>query len=289
MTRHTDISIVMLAHNGLHYSRLCLNSILLSDPLPAAMFLVDNGSSDTTSQLFAGFAKRASQRGIYVDWWRNEENRGCSAARNDAWAKAETEYVMFLDNDTVVRRTDWLQILAGELEADSSVGLVGPKLLYPHVPHPIQCAGIRFNPQGRVRFRGRGAAQHVADFAKPAMVDALISACWLMRNCLREKIGYLDELFHPVQYEDLDLCFRAIQAGYSCRYTPATELYHFEGKSTAAPGPATYHRVIAANSTKFRQKWRDTIRALPPDPADYRWLSDEELGLSDDIDLSLDE
>lgn len=285
--QHADIAVVVLAHNGRPYSEQCLASLLRSNPLPQELFLVDNGSTDGTGELFAQIAVQATALGMCVYTWSNDENKGCSAARNDAWRMATTGYVMFLDNDTVVRRRDWLAQLQAVLDADSGVALVGPKLVYPHKPHPIQCAGVMVNPHGRVRFRGRGQPIDATEFAQPADVHALISACWLMRNSLRDTVGVLDELFHPVQYEDLDLCFRAREAGYQCRYSPCTEVYHFEGKSTAASGKHLYQRVIAENSTKFRCKWRDQIRQLPPDPSDYRWLEDEELGLSHDIDTTI--
>jgi GT2 family glycosyltransferase len=192
-----------------------------------------------------------------------------------------------MDNDTAVCTPDWLARLVAEFTRDPRLGIVGPKLIYPFAPHPIQCAGVGINPLGRIRFRGRGRPRHDPEYVQPAEVPALISACWMMPNSFLTELGGLDPLFHPVQYEDLDYCVRVTQAGYRCRYTPAVEMYHFEGRTTGAGGKEQYVRVIAANSLKFRQKWRSVLAALPPDPADYRWCPDAELGLTDTLDLSL--
>jgi len=109
-----------------------------------------------------------------------------------------------------------------------------------------------------------------------------------MRTDLREKAGYLDELFHPVQYEDLDLCLRVRESGFGVAYTPDVEMYHFEGITTASFGQTEYRRNIARNSLKFRERWHETIRTfedeLPAD--DYRWLDREDLGLEPVLDLA---
>jgi GT2 family glycosyltransferase len=284
---NADVAIVILARNGVACTRLCLEAILESCPLPRQMILVDNESSDETPAVLAGYIPRAQAAGIEVISWRNPEHLGCSDARNQAWERATTGYVVFLDNDCVVRSRDWLASLVAEFANDSELGIVGPKLLYPFRSHKIQCAGVSINPVGRVRFCGRGQPRDVAEFASRRQVVALISACWMMRNDLRESIGMLDPLFHPVQYEDLDLCMRVNEAGMHCAYTPAVEMYHFEGTTTAAKGDAAYQRVIVANSAKFRKKWREAIRQLAPDPTDFRWRGHAEMDLGSEIDLSI--
>jgi GT2 family glycosyltransferase len=141
---------------------------------------------------------------------------------------------------------------------------------------------------GRIRFRGRGEPRTAPEYAVRTLVPALISACWIMRREFLATIGGLDELFHPVQYEDLDFCLRVTQAGFQCAYTPAVEMYHFEGRTTAAMGRPAYQRNIVEQSAKFRQRWASVLRTYPPDPADYRWRADADLGLTDELDLALD-
>lgn len=287
MPRFADCSIVMLAHNGVTFTRHCFANLLAADVLPRQMIVVDNGSTDQTPELLDDCLPDLREAGIDVITWRNAENLGCSEARNQAWAKADQPYTLFMDNDTAVCTPDWLDRLVEEMDATPQLGILGPKLIYPFRPHPIQCAGVSMNPKGRIRFRGRGADRHAPAYCQPVKVPVLISACWIMRTHFLADLGGLDPLFHPVQYEDLDYCMRVNQAGYHCAYTPRVELYHFEGRTTGAAGKQVYVRVIAENSAKFRRKWRDTIRELPEDEADYRWLPDEDLGLRDELDLSL--
>ena len=284
-----NCSIVILAHNGADFTETCLGSLLQGEDRPRELFAVDNGSSDRTPEVLAAFAPRFEQAGVRFVTWRNTENKGCSAARNEAWEKTTAPYVLFMDNDTAVCTRSWLSRLESLLDSDPRIGLAGPRMIYPFRPHPIQCAGVAMNSLGRICFCGRGTARSDPRFAEPRSVHALISACWIMRNDLRDSVGVLDELFHPVQYEDLDLCLRAREAGYEVRYTPEVEMYHFEGITTASFGQVEYQRNIARNSAKFRQKWHTAFKGLPPDPAavEYRWLPRAELGLTPEQDLAL--
>ncbi len=281
-----DCAVVTLAHNNREYTAHLLDSLLAAAVLPRELLIVDNGSTDDTPALLAAAAPRLRAAGIAFTTWRNAENRGCSVARNEAWARATAEYVVLMDNDAAVCTRDWLTRLVCELQADAKLAVLGPKLIYPFRPHPIQCAGVAINPLGRIRFRGRGEPRAAPEYARPAVVPALISACWIMPRRLYGELGGLDPWFHPVQFEDLDFCLRANQAGYHCAYTPAVEIYHFEGRTTASFGQQVYQRNIVEQSTKFRQRWRDVIRTYPPDPADYRWRTDDELGLTPVLDLA---
>ncbi len=285
---HVDCALVILAHNGSPFTRHCLESILSAAALPAELFLVDNASSDETPALIAEMAPRLHAAGVAVTTWRNDENKGCSLARNEAWERVTQPYTVFMDNDTAVCTRDWLTRFQAVFRDRPAAGIVGPKLIYPYRPHPIQCAGVSISHLGRIAFRGRGAARHDPRYATPWATWSLISACWMMRTDLRERVGYLDECFHPVQYEDLDLCIRARQAGFEILYTPTVEMYHFEGITTASFGQVEYQRNIARNSLKFRERYHELFSTFRDDlPADeYRWLARSELGLTPELDLA---
>ena len=282
-----DCSIITLAHNGQQFSRHYFENHLKAEMLPRELFFIDNGSDDDTPALIEEYRPKFIDRGVDFISWRNDENLGCSLARNQAWEKATGKYVLFLDNDTAVCTANWLDILIAEMDADPKLGILGPKMIYPFLPHKIQCAGVSINPRGRIRFRGRGFDRNDPEYNYKLTVPALISACWIKRREFLESIGGLDELFHPVQYEDLDLCLRVNQAGYHCAYTPDVEMYHFEGKTTASFGKTNYQRNIAEQSMKFKERWKDVIKGYPEDDADYRWLADDELGLENVLDLEI--
>jgi len=277
----------MLAHNGAQFTRHALEGILKADTLPWEMFLVDNFSSDETPELIKEFEPRFKDAGIAFTTWRNQENKGCSLARNEAWLKATSKYTIFIDNDAVVCTPNWLEEFIRVFDENPRLGILGAKMIYPYIPHKIQCAGVGISKLGRISFRGRGADRFDPRYQELWKTWALISACWMMRTDLRDSVGLLDELFHPVQYEDLDLCVRARLAGYEVAYTPAVEMYHFEGITTASFGKDEYAINIARNSLKFRERYhklfKDMDDTLPPE--EYRWLKRSELGLLPELDL----
>ncbi|NLG14014.1 MAG: glycosyltransferase family 2 protein [Lentisphaerae bacterium] len=284
-----DVSIVMLAHNGMDFTRHALEGLLAAETKPWEMFLVDNCSDDGTPELIREFLPRFKEAGIELTTWRNDENKGCSLARNEAWAKATSKYTVFMDNDCVVCTPDWLSRFIRHFDDRPGLGILGPKIIYPYLPHKIQCAGVSINRMGRVAFRGRGADRDDPRYQTYWSTWSLISACWMMRTDLRDSIGYLDELFHPVQYEDLDLCIRARLGGFEVAYTPDIEMYHFEGITTASFGAEEYKMNIAKNSLKFRERYHRLFKTFTEElPAgEYRWLRNKELGLRLELDLQM--
>jgi GT2 family glycosyltransferase len=283
-----DCAIVMLAHCGAEFTRHNLSQLVGGADVPREMFLIDNGSEDETAELFAEFIPQLRAAGIDVTTWRNDENKGCSLARNEGWEKVTAPYTVFIDSDACICTRDWLSRLIAEFAEHPGLGILGPKMIYPYQPHKIQCAGVSINPLGRVAFRGRGADRDDPRYATYWPTWTLISACWMMRTDLRDSVGYLDELFHPVQYEDLDLCVRARLAGYEVAYTPKVEMYHFEGITTASFGQDEYKTNIARNSLKFRGKWHQIFPQFSYDlpKEEYCWLRRAELGLRPELDIT---
>ena len=257
--------------------------------MPQEFFIVDNCSDDATPELIEEFRPKFVQAGVSFITWRNSENKGCSLARNEAWAKASATYTVFIDNDAVVCTRDWLGRFIQCFKEHPKLGVVGAKMIYPYLPHKIQCAGVGINRLGRIAFRGRGAERDDVRYQDFWPTWALISACWMMRTDLRDSVGMLDELFHPVQYEDLDLCVRARLKGYEVAYTPTVEMYHFEGITTASWGVEQYNATIARNSLKFRERYHELFKTFTDElpVEEFRWLKRTELGLRPELDLSL--
>src|SRR5689334_2343355 len=136
-----DISILILASNKCDYTRRCLDSLPLSTLKPFQVVLVDNGSTDATPKLFDEFDRSAAPNGIQVARLRFDTNVGAIVGRNRGMELMTGRFWVFLDNDIVVRSRSWLEKLRAVLDADSRVGIVAPKLVYPLAPHLIQCAG----------------------------------------------------------------------------------------------------------------------------------------------------
>ncbi|MGQ9661281.1 MAG: glycosyltransferase family 2 protein [Kiritimatiellia bacterium] len=264
------ISVIVLTHNKLQATRRCLPTFLHTAYSAWELIAVDNGSTDGTWEWLNQFRKSCTQ--VPVILLRNPHNVGCSTARNQGIARARGEYIVFVDNDVSPRTRNWLRVLSAFLGSDRTVGMVSPKLVYPYPPFLIQCAGAAVSPTGRVQFRGRGEPRDHPAFNQQTEVQCLISACLMTRRDVLETIGGFDEAFNPVEYEDIDLCYRARSRGYRLLYLPTVEMYHFESVTTAGTPslPNTY--LIVKHGLLFKQRWRHMFEkeAGPPD-SETKW------------------
>ena len=250
-------SVVILHHNKVEYSRACLASLLQSSARPLQIINVDNGSSDGTSALLEDWENAARSVGIEVRTLRFASNIGAIAGRNAALATATGSHFAFLDNDTIIAQANWLQELARALDARPEIGIVAPKLLFPWAPFVIECCGCAVAPSGRIEYLARGQARTSVTQAR--QLQCAISAAWLMKRALVEQIGVLDEAFSPVQYEDLDFCYRARAANWQVWTAPNVEVYHFEHTTTAGSDDINFGYVTAKNGVLFKKRWGATF------------------------------
>ena len=266
----------MLCHNKAGHTRMSLDGVLDTSGETLQFVILDNGSADETPRLLNEFASRARRAGHDVVVLREEENLGAVRGRNRAMRRVEGDYVLWLDNDVTPRSRSWLEKLRGHLEARERAAIVAPKLVYPTPPYLIQCAGCELTNAGRVVFRGRGEA--AARYSQVEAVKAVISACWLMRGGLFRELGPLDELFSPLQFEDIDYCYRArIDAGREVLYAGDVEMYHFENVTSGGTESIQYDHLTAKNAVKFKRKWKETIaREGGVDEKAARWRRDIE-------------
>jgi len=250
-------TIIVVSYNKRPYTELCLTSLLKSDPLPAQIIVIDNGSQDGTVEFLKGeYAQAAEVAGVEFELIRNNSNLGACTARNQGLERATGEHISFMDNDVAVRSRGWLGRLRDVLEEDESVGIAGPKLVFPFEPYDIQFAGAGVSKSGRVKYIGRGEPRDAPQYERRAEIQCLISACWLMRAEVPGQIGGLDEVFNPAQFEDFDFCYRAREAGWKVLYEPSVEMYHYESVTTNDSPDVNYKYITIRNGMEFKRRWR---------------------------------
>lgn len=275
------ISIIILHHNKAEYSAACLQSLLSSTARPLEVINVDNGSQDSTPGVLRDWKERAAEVGIEVQYIHFDSNVGAVRGRNAAMEKARGDYLVFLDNDTLVAQSDWLQQLRAFLEENPQCAIVAPKLLFPWQPFDIECCGCAVSPRGRIQYLGRGAAHET--MTEPFPVQCAISAAWMMPRRIYETVGPLDEVYSPVQYEDLDYCYR-IRAEYSGEVwmQPQVELYHFEHTTTAGSGDINFAYVTTKNGITFKRRWGAIIaEENGASEEDTQWATLPKFGIGD--------
>ncbi|MHB9025071.1 MAG: glycosyltransferase family 2 protein [Armatimonadota bacterium] len=263
------ISLVIPSMNKLYYTRRCLESLLLTAGEEFELIVVDNGSTDGTAEYLLTYRAQATDRGIPVTMLLNDRNVGACTARNQAIGLCRGSEVAFLDNDIVLRDRRWLTGLRETLYSDERIAAVIPKLLFPFPPYAIEHAGIAISPSGKVGYLGRGADREAPEFNTRRELQGAASACLLVKRSVLDEVGGFDEVYNPVQFEDLDLLYRMRARGYTVVYEPAVEMYHFENVTTDNSPALNFKYQTIKNGLEFKRRWRDMF-AAEDGPADER-------------------
>ena len=260
-------SIIVLTFNQWKTTRRCLESLLTSEDVDWDLVVVDNGSSDDTVRFLAEMVDRYKEAGRTLETVLNDENLGASTGRNQGIECSRGEHVVFLDNDMVVGDRRWLSKLHATLVSDEKIGIVVPKLVFAETPDVIQCAGCAISKTGRVQFRGRGEPADDERFAARTELQCGISACMMLKRTVIDEVGPLDEAFNPVQFEDLDYCYRTRSNGYKVVYEPTVTMLHDESATTAGTRVLNNPYIVIKHGMLFKERWRHMFEAEcgPPD------------------------
>ncbi len=237
-------TIVIANWNGREKLRKCLTSLVSNTKnCQCNVIVVDNASTDgSTAMLQQNFPQ--------VHLIVNALNMGFSVANNQGIHIALSngaKQILLLNNDIEITDSKWLKTFNAVLESEPKVGIVGCKLLFPD--GKIQHAG------GIIMLRGayhRGEREEdLGQYDKVEFVDYVTGAALLIKAEVITKIGFLDEGFTPLYYEDTDWCVRARLYGYKIAYTPHPTLFHHCGASTKKLGVTKNNFYYRRSSIRF--------------------------------------
>ena len=225
------VSIVILTWNSVPEIEACLASLAEGVTLSHEVIVVDNGSQDQTCRL-------VQKTWPTVRLVRNPQNRGVAPARNQGIRLAGGEYIVILDDDTVVQPRA-LDRLVGYMDAQPEVGLCGPRLTTAEGDLQLSCRRFPTLVDKLARRLPSAAAQRMTRAAEMAdwdhrtirAVDYVIGACQVIRRRALHEVGLFDErIFYGP--EDVDLCLRLQQAGWQVAYNPDAVVVHKERRVT---------------------------------------------------------
>ena len=228
------VSVVILTWNSERQIGQCLDSLERGlEAFSSEIIVIDNGSQDRTCAIVREM--RAD-----VQLLCNPANRGVAPARNQGVRRARGKYIVILDDDTVVR-PGALDCLIHYLEDHPGVGLCGPKLVGVDGTLQLSCRLFptlqdklaRRLPLSPATIRKLTAATEIAhwDHESSRPVDYVIGACQVIRSAALDAVGLFDErIFYGP--EDVDICLRLQQAGWSVVYNPEAIVVHEERRRT---------------------------------------------------------
>ena len=242
--------------------KTCIESILEKTSYDNyEIMIVDNNSKDDAAiDYLKTISKLPRIKTIYYDKIFN-----FSAINNFAIRHSESEYILFLNNDTEIISDEWLTAMLEHAQRDN-VGAVGCKLLYPD--NTIQHAGVILGITGTPSQSGVAGHSHKhlpntahGYFGRPHIIhniSAVTAACLIMRKDVFEDVGGFDENL-AVAFNDVDLCLKIRDKGYLIVYTPYAELYHHESVSRGYEDTPEKQRRFSKEVKYIRDKWGKVI------------------------------
>lgn len=243
-------SIVILSYNTLDYTRLCVESIRKhTQPGSYEIIIVDNASQDGSTDWLK---KQPDLRCIY-----NTENQGFPKGCNQGMAIAEGTELLLLNSDTIVT-PHWLEQLQKALYSGEKVGAVS---CVTNVCSNNQSIDVPYETtSGILPF---AEAYNKSDPEKWERRLRLVGFCFLLKRSIVEKIGGLDEVFTPGNFEDDDYSLRIIAAGYELLLCRDTFIHHFGSMSfkksygdvAFAEKQRKFQRLLRRNRAYFQSKW----------------------------------
>jgi GT2 family glycosyltransferase len=165
--------------------------------------------------------------------------------------EAASEYVLLLNDDTEVITPEWIEGLL-MFAQQPKVGAVGCKLLFSD--ERIQHGGVvlgRDGPTHAYSCFPRDTVGYFANALVPANWIAVTAACMMTRKSLFCEVGGLSPRY-PVNFNDVDYCFKLRRAGYRIAYTPHVEMFHYESSSREPIALPSEYEML-------KSRWEDEL------------------------------
>ena len=260
-----ELSIIIVNWNSKDYLQKCIASILDSKSnIQHEIVVIDGGSFD-------GAGEMLKQCYPQVKFIQSDKNLGFAKANNVAFKASSGNHILFLNPDTEVV-VPAIDILFEQMQKLPKAGAIGCKLL--NADGSVQTSCIQSFPTilsqllnseflravfPKSRLWGMEALFNATN--EPAEAEMLSGACLMMRRTLFEQVGYFSEEYF-MYAEDVDLCYKVIQAGYKNYYVPNATVFHFGGGSSKQR-PSDFAVVMMRESIwRFLRKTRGELYGL---------------------------
>ncbi|OZB98374.1 glycosyl transferase family 2 [Paenibacillus sp. XY044] len=251
------VSIVIVTHNNWSFTRQCLNSLTRKGGYPnAEIIVVDNGSTDQTRAQLAALAQKPVQTVF------SPINLGFAGGNSLGASCATGEYVILLNNDTIVPDATWIPKLIRPMQEHNDIAMTGP--MSNHVGND---QALDFFIGDPVQGADPGWLQEFYDSYREGTRETGLLGffCVAIRRSAFEKIGPLDHRYGIGMFEDDDYCERVKQAGYRMVIVEDAFVYHHGSATIKKLKSQEYQSLWERNKQYYEAKWNTTWQ-LPEGP-----------------------
>lgn len=221
------VSIIIPSKDNYEILKRCIDSLFEKTLYKNfEVILVDNGSSEENKRKYTELSKLYNINYIYEKMDFNFSKMCNLGAEN-----ANGSMLLFLNDDIEIIDGEWLQRMVGQAELPHT-GAVGAKLLYPDSKN-IQHCGVIEIENGPCHAFANYSDEPIYYFGRNRLdynYLAVTAACLMVSKEKYEEISGFDESL-AVTYNDIDLCFKLVEAGYYNVVRNDVILYHYESVS----------------------------------------------------------
>lgn len=239
-------SVIIPNWNGKNLLKKCLISLKEQTLKDFEIIIVDNGSSDGSTEYIEKFFPK-------VHIIKLDKNYGFAKAVNIGIKKSKGEFLVLVNNDTEADK-NYLENLVKTAKAHAEAGFVAPKMLSFYKRNIIDSAGDEVDVVGHSYNIGQGEKDG-EKFNKGGRIFLATGGGSLFKREVFKKIGFFDEDYFAYM-EDIDLCLRAQYVGFKGWYEPSAILFHIH--------KATSKRVLRLSEyLHFRNMTQNIIKDFP--------------------------
>ncbi|MCK0132126.1 glycosyltransferase family 2 protein [Flavobacteriaceae bacterium F08102] len=228
-----NVSIVILNWNGKSLLETFLPSVLQYRD-GADVYVVDNASTDdSVTFLQTNFPE--------VTLIENNSNGGFAKGYNDALSKINADVYALVNSDVEVTE-GWISSVVAYFKTHPEVAIIQPKIRDYKSKSSFEYAGAAggfIDQYGYPYCKGRifnTLEEDINQYNVPDRIFWASGACFFIRAKVFHQLNGFDEDYFAHQ-EEIDLCWRAFNAGYKCAYIPSSVIYHVGGATLDAANP----------------------------------------------------
>jgi len=228
------VAVVILTWNGKKFLEQFLPALLTTTYPAASFYVADNASSDDSVEFL-----RKNFPNVQVITL--EKNSGFAEGYNIALRQVRADYYVLLNQDVEVT-SGWIEPVLALMENDKRIAACQPKLRAFYDKEYFEYAGAAggfLDRHGYAFCRGRffhSVEKDTGQYDTGMEIVWASGACLFIRAQLYHDLGGLDKDFFA-HFEEIDLCWRLKNAGYSIRYCPDSLVYHVGGGSLSKENP----------------------------------------------------
>jgi len=168
------------------------------------LIIVDNGSSEEHLESIYNLGNRNGT----IRFVLNEKNLGVGPGWNSGLRICRGKYICIVSNDFIVKTPNFLRILQKPMLEDNKVVITGPQT---------------------AQLNNSGMSQPL--WRLPYVDYSAVNLCMFKHSFLKE-VGYLDDNFYPLMFEDADIGWTANERDYKVMQVDTPDSFHWGSSTT---------------------------------------------------------